>query len=289
MNCSLAPVGLAALLSVAAVLPLPAADVPVKDSPEKLLIDSRAAFKAGKTNEALTLATRAVEAGARNPKFFYFRGSLLEALHQPAKAVDDYDAAIKLNPKAVEIIERRGELHFKLGHFPESIADFDRVIAIAPPQGPHHWQRGIALYYAGRFEDGRKQFESHQTVNPNDVENAVWHYLCVARLQGVEKARAALIDIQGDGRVPMMEIYALFRGKLKPDDVLKAATAGDPPAARLRNQLCYAHLYLGLYYEAAGNEKLAREHIFKAAGEFSEDHYMGEVAQVHAALFRKTK
>lgn len=279
---------LALLLAVSPTLPLSAA-APEVARPDRLLIDSRLAFKTGKTNEALALATRAIEAGADDPKYYYFRGSLHEAIYQPTKAVADYDAALKLNPKAVEIIERRGELHFKLGHFPESIADFNRVIVLAPPQGPHHWQRGIALYYAGRFEDGRKQFESHQTVNPSDVENAVWHYLCVARLQGLEKARAALIDIKGDGRVPMMEIYALFQGKLKPEDVLKAAMVGDPPALRLRNQLCYAHLYLGLYYEAAGNEKLAREHIFKAAGEFSQDHYMGEVAQVHAAVFRKTK
>ena len=187
----------------------------------------------------------------------------------------------------MEILERRGELHFKLGQFKESIADFDRVLSLAPPQAPHHWQRGIALYYAGRFEDGRKQFELHQTVNSNDVENAVWHYLCVARTQGVEKARAALIDIKGDGRVPMMEIYALYQGKLKPDDVIKAARAGDPAPAKLRNQLFYAHLYLGLYFEAAGDEKQMREHILKAVDEFSEDHYMGDVGRVHAAIIRK--
>ncbi len=281
------PVPLLSIMMISAGLRLPAADAPVAENPDKLINESRAAFKNGKTDEALSLATRAISASPKNPKFYYFRGSLFEAVHQPAKALPDYGAALGLEPRAVEILERRGELHFKLGQFKESIADFDRVLSLAPPQAPHHWQRGIALYYAGRFEDGRKQFELHQTVNPNDVENAVWHYLCVARTQSVEKARAALIDIKGDGRVPMMEIYALYQGKLKPDDVIKAARAGAPAPAKLRNQLFYAHLYLGLYYEAAGDEQQMREHILKAVDEFSEDHYMGDVGRVHAAIIRK--
>jgi lipoprotein NlpI len=65
--------------------------------------------------------------------------------------------------------------------------------------------------------------------------------------------------------------------------VLKAAGAGDPQ--RVRKQLFYAHLYLGLYYEAAGDTMKARDYIFKAA-EAKVDDYMGEVARVHAERLR---
>ena len=153
-----------------------------------------------------------------------------------------------------------------------------------PTQAPYHWQRGISYYYAGRFEDGRKQFELHQTVNSNDVENAVWHFLCVARGSGVEKARAALIPIKGDARVPMMEVHALFAGKVKPEAVLQAAAAGRPPPSQLNRQLFYAHLYLGLYFEVIGNDEQAREHIAKAAGTYRTEDYMGDVARVHLQL-----
>ena len=60
------------------------------------------------------------------------------------------------------------------------------------------------------------------------------------------------------------------------------------PAAR-RDQRFYAHLYLGLYFEALGDAKLAREHITRAAEDFSENHYMGDVARVHLQLLNKTK
>ena len=121
-------------------------------------------------------------------------------------------------------------------------------------------------------------------MNPNDVENAVWHFLCVARTNGIEKARVALIPIKGDARVPMMEVHALFANKLKPEDVLKAAHAGNPPQLQLNRQLFYAHLYLGLYYEVLGDDERARENITQAAGRYRTDDYMGDVARVHLQL-----
>src|SRR5206468_3164056 len=135
--------------------------------------------------------------------------------------------ALKLNPRMADAWQNRGIIHFKLAHIDESISDFDEVIKLNPAQAPYHWQRGICYYYAGRFEEGRKQFELHQTVNPNDVENAVWHFLCVARASGLDRARAALIPIQGDARVPMAEVHALFAGRLQPEEVLAVARRGE--------------------------------------------------------------
>ncbi len=254
---------------------------------DELLSEARSAYKKGDQAEALALTSKAIAAEPKNERAYFLRASLHEANQRHEKAIADYDQFLKLKPEVPEAWQRRGTEHFKLGHFEQSIADFDKFIALVPAQEPHHWQRGIAYYYAGRFADGRRQFETHQTVNPNDVENAVWHFLCVARQAGVEKARAALIPIQGDGRVPMMEVHALFGGKAKPEDVLAAAQAGNPSAAELYQRKFFAHLYLGLYYEALGNEKLTREHIFKSAGEFKSDHYMGEVARIHAEVLRK--
>jgi lipoprotein NlpI len=161
---------------------------------------------------------------------------------------------------------------------------FDHLIALSPAAAPQLWQRGIALFYSGRFIDGRKQFELHQTVNPNDVENAAWHFLCVARSEDLAAARAALIPIAGDARVPMREIHALFAGSGTAEDVLAAAEADHPSPADRRDRLCYAHLYLGLYEEALGHVELARQSLVLAAVDYRMDHYMGRVAQVHIQL-----
>ena len=156
------------------------------------------------------------------------------------------------------------------------------AIAAQPRLAPHHWQRGISLYYAGRFDDCRRQFEIHQTVNSEDVENSVWHFLCGSRLTSAAEARKALIAIHSDTRVPMMEVYAMFRGESTPEKVLALCGTN-------RDALFYAHLYIGLYHEAYRRTKPAAKHIRLAAGEFHADHYMGDVARVHARLLAAAK
>jgi lipoprotein NlpI len=258
-----------------------------EDTVDDLIRLAREALKNRKADEALALADRAVAADPKSAPAYYVRGLAHEALDRHDRAVADFGKTIALDPKAADAYQRRGSEHFKLGHITESIRDFDQYLARKPDQMPYHWQRGISYYYAGKYEDGRKQFEAHQKVNPNDVENAVWHYLCVARTSGVAKARASLLSIARDERVPMMEVYALFAGKLKPDDVLAAAKAGKPSADALKTRLFYAYLYLGLYYEAAGDGPKALDHLRQAATEYWTRGYMGDVARVHVALREK--
>jgi lipoprotein NlpI len=250
-----------------------------------LLRSAETALRSGQATNAIELATKALMADAANARALFLRGSAYEQVKDHPRALTDYAACLKANPRLTVVWQKRGELHFRLGSFKESVTDFDKFIELAPEQSPHHWQRGISLYYAGRFDDGRKQFELHKTVNPYDVENAAWHFLCAARASTPEKARAAFIPVERDTRVPMMQIHALFAGTLQPEDVLTAARIGG--LAQQDNQLFYAHLYLGLYFEAMGDAKLAREHILKAASDFKADHYMGDVARVHAAVLRK--
>jgi lipoprotein NlpI len=165
---------------------------------------------------------------------------------------------------------------FENGRIAESVAGFDQLVKVLPAFAPQLWQRGIALYYAGRYADCRAQFESHRTVNPNDVENAVWHYLCVARAESPAKARAALLPVGPDGRVPMRQVYDLFRGDLKPEQVL--AAAGSQASGQF-----YAQLYLGLYYEAQGDARRALEHMKTAAADrfAAAGGYMHTVARIH--------
>jgi lipoprotein NlpI len=178
---------------------------------------------------------------------------------------------------------RRGMERFRKADIRGAVEDFDRLVKLAPESKAELWQRGIALYYAGEFAKGREQFEWHQTINPRDVENAVWHFLCVARMDGFRAAREKLIPIQGDTRIPMREIHSLFAGRGSEADVLGAARAGSELAVQ-KGQLFYAHLYLGLYAEAQGQPQVSLEHIRKAAGEFAQSHYMGDVARVHLRL-----
>jgi tetratricopeptide (TPR) repeat protein len=121
------------------------------------------------------------------------------------EAIRIADEVVAAQPKSANLYVMRGMVHFQAGDIDRSITDFDRSIELDPRSKPYLWQRGISLYYAGRFKDGAEQFEVHRTVNGNDVENSVWHYLCVARDSSLEEARKKLIPSAGDPRPPMMQ------------------------------------------------------------------------------------
>jgi lipoprotein NlpI len=192
--------------------------------------------------------------------------------------------AVHSQEKSVDAWFQEGVKAFFDAKPKESVAAFDKMIAIEPAAAPQLWQRGLSLYYTEDYKEGRKQFELHQTVNSNDVENAAWHFICVAKADGVEAARKVLIPISGDARVPMKEVHDLFAGKGTEEAVLKAASAETAREEGRRNHLCYAHLYLGLYYEALGEKEKAKTHMVKSATEYKMDHYMGKVSQVHVKL-----
>jgi lipoprotein NlpI len=178
----------------------------------------------------------------------------------------------------------RAVADFRNGRMAESVAEFDALIKLAPDAAPQLWQRGIALYYAGRYKDCRAQFELHRTVNPDDVENAAWHFLCVARAESVGNARAALLPVGPDSRVPMGQVYLMLRGTLLPDEVVSAAGAQAAPQF-------YAHLYVGLYYDALGDRTRALEHISVAAADrfATVGGYMHTVARIHLDLLQKSR
>jgi lipoprotein NlpI len=258
------------------------------DSVEEQLKAARAALERGEPKAALELAEKAIRSAPKNPNGHYLLGLAQEELGNYREAVASFTKVLALDPKAARAYNQRGGAHFKLGEFAKSVADFDKYLEVRPEQKNGHWRRGISCYYAKQFDEGRKQFEGYEQVDTNDVENAVWRYLCMAPVVGVEKARAAMLKIGKDRRVPMMEVYDLFRGRLKPADVLAAAKADVPLAEQLNRHLFYAHLYLGLYYDSLGDSKRALEHLTTAQGHRIA-HYMWDVARVHAELLRHKK
>jgi lipoprotein NlpI len=264
-------------------------NVVVAGPADDLVQSALAAVRAGRLDDALSKADQAVAAAPNDPVVYYTRASVYSARREPAKSIADLDRTVALDPKAAVAYDRRGSEYFKLVRIPESLADFDKYLELRPDERLGHWRRGITLYYAGKFEEGAKQFAVYEKVDGNDVENAVWHFLCNARAKGVEKARADLLKIGFDRRVPLMTVYDLFGGKAKPADVLAAVDANKAPTERRKEQLFYAHLYLGLYAEACGDAEATLDHLKKAAGEYSNSGYMGDVARVHVALRTKSK
>lgn len=203
------------------------------------------------------------------------------------EAIRDFTECLKLDPKNLEALDRRGSTYFFAGKFNESVADFDAQIKLDPKLADGHWRRGISLYYAGKYEEGKKQFNAYERTDTNDVENAVWHFMCAAKKDGWKKAQAGVLKIGKDGRTPMMQVYDLFKGKLKPEGVMAAAKEGKFTDDQRTSRFFYANLYLGIYYDLTGERKKAIEHLAESLKYRKTHFYMGEVARVHHELLKK--
>lgn len=208
-----------------------------------------------------------------------FRKAKLDAKEgRFARALENLNKIVSQKPDDPEAVYVRACVRYRASMFEDSLTDFDHLIDVAPRRASSLWERGIACYHAGKFDEGARQFESYQTFHGKDVENAVWHFLCVARENGVEKARENLIPIAGDTRPPMKEVHQLFAGTTDIDGVFNAAKATSP--VNQPTALFYANLYVGLFFEAEGKHEQAQPYFENAAGKYRIDHYMGDVARI---------
>lgn len=224
------------------------------DAAEELWSEYRSAMIRDKLGSAERVLTKIIEADEKNSTAYYLRGRLRFQLAKPNESVSDFDQHVKLSPK----LEAR------------------------------QWERGISMYYAGKFKEGAAQFKLYQTYHDNDVENSAWRFLCVAKSKSIAEARKNLLPIKNDTRVPMMEIYKMLKGELSTEEVLKAAASKASSESEKNSALFYANLYVGLLKEVEGDADESLKFILEAK-KHKISHYMWDVANVHAALRGKIR
>jgi tetratricopeptide (TPR) repeat protein len=230
---------------------------------EQLVKQGNAAFKKRDLPGAISFFTQAIAADPSNHIAYFNRGRVHDYEGRVDPALADFNEVLKLRPDYAGCSQLRGALHLRLGHFEEALADFNQYLRLTPKNEPHHWQRGMAFYYLGRYGEGRRQFEQCHRTNTNDIEHALWHFACTARLKGLKEARASLLPVGKDPRPYLEQVYSCFAGRIKPEEFF--ARLNDSKSKSDNRDLAHAHFYVGLFYEATCNEILANEQIAKAA------------------------
>jgi len=247
---------------------------------EELVNQGNAAFKKRDRDGAIALFTQAIAVDPSNHVAYYNRGRIQETEGRLEPAMADYNRLLEIKPDHNQTLQLRGALRLRTGQVAEALADFNRHIELVPAHKAHHWMRGIALYYSGQYDQARAQFASCHAEETNDVEHALWHFLSVARIDGVEKARASLLTVGPDRSVPMPELYSFYGQKAGAEAVLSAVNAGSPKIDEITSRLGYAHFYIGHYYAVTGDEAKARENFNKVAAVTARGNLLGELARV---------
>jgi lipoprotein NlpI len=217
------------------------------------------------------------------------RTAAVAALHEgdSTSALRAADALVEQHAEQASARLLAADVYLRCGKFKEAVKWFDRYLEVSPQSLPSLWQRGIALYFVHDYKRGAAQFEEHRKVNPNDVENAAWHFLCVAKLDSIDEARRMVLPAPNDPRLPMEEVLAMLSSG-DAESVRKRMEALPAGSSARRQADFYGSFYLGLHADAMGKRDEALHWLRQAAAN-APHHYMGDVARVYVAFLEETQ
>jgi len=104
-----------------------------------------------------------------------------------------YRAALALAPGMLEAWENLGDLEFAVQDYSAALAAQERAVALDPDYPSSRYDYGIALYYTGRLEEARAQFEALIAGDPGDCNpwsGLAWTWL------GLGRPRDALLAVE---------------------------------------------------------------------------------------------
>ncbi len=61
--------------------------------------------------------------------------------------------------------------------------------------GPQQGKIAVTVSAPRSWEEGAQQFRDDVAVNPADTEEAIWAFMCEARLWGAERARECFLQV----------------------------------------------------------------------------------------------
>jgi lipoprotein NlpI len=173
-----------------------------------------------------------------------------------------------------------------------AVEAFREEIRLAPDRDRAHWRLGIALYFAGAFQEGAAQFAKYHTEDSTDRENGIWKFLCDHADAGMTAARERMLVYRVFDREPFPALYALYAGTKRTSEF--KAHMEQPELRGNRRAQFFGDYYLGLLTEMEGDRVGAIETVERAVDRYTAETawadrtgYMWAVARMHLEQLRK--
>ncbi len=93
-------------------------------------------------------------------------GVTYHAIQDFKRALDEYDAALRLNPQYPEAYNDRGNVKIFLGQYEEALKDCNEALRLNPQDAAAYLNRGSAKIYLGQYEEALKDCNEALRLNP---------------------------------------------------------------------------------------------------------------------------
>ena len=187
-----------------------------------------------------------------NPKFaeaFLNRGHAWANRGDPDRAIADYDAAARLDPKdPAPHIARAVEWIMK-GDYARAVAGYDGALKIAPRSADAFLGRGRARFYDGDSRRAAADIEQAMKIEPN-AYTAMWLYVASKRANAVNAEEILDSGTRSDRGGWPGPLILLYLGRTDVGSVQAAAVDSD--ARRQSEQRCEASFYIAHWHLIRG-------------------------------------
>lgn len=159
-------------------------------------------LREGRLETALELVESAIELAARELRdrhpvhrmvLLSNRAQLMAALGHVKEALEDYAAAIAIDPAFPDYYLERGNLWFSLGRHAEALADYESAIALSPPLPEAYYNRAELRVALGEDEAALADFGYVMELDPGCLDAYINR---AGLLAGLERDTEAMADVR---------------------------------------------------------------------------------------------
>ena len=212
---------------------------------------------AGDWDRSIAACSRLVAAGTLEPgeraAAHFHRGTFYLRKGDAGRAIQDYDATLRLDPGNVVALNRRGDAYSHKADFARALADYDAAVRLDPRYALAFRNRARIHFFRGDFVAAAEDFRTAERIDRGNAYSLIWRY--------VAEARAGIVDRSGlhRGLAALREgwpkpIVLNYLGRMSEAAVLAAAAAD---AKNRPEQECEAHFFLGQQHILAGATEAA--------------------------------
>ena len=219
---------------------------------------------AGKGEHARAIADydAAIRIDPKSAEAYFNRGHAWANRGDSDRAISDYSAAIRLNAKDPAALVSRAAEHLLKGDYARASADFEAAVKLDPKGKDTLFGRGRARFYTGDFAGAVTDMEQSYKMDPN-IYSALWLYLARKRAGNANAEEMLDAETRSDraGGWPG-PLALLYLGRTDVGSVQAAAT--DRVAKIQSDQLCEANFYLA-HWHLLRNERDSALPLLKQA------------------------
>ncbi|MEZ8143752.1 lipoprotein NlpI [Enterovibrio norvegicus FF-33] len=188
-------------------------------------------------------------------QIYYERGLINDSLGLRDLARLDFNRSLSYNPAQPDVFNILGVYFTQSGLYDAAYEAFDSTLELNETHQYAERNRGIALYYGGRYDLAVRDLLKHYSDNENDSYRALWLYLAEREKEGSEQATQALRDRYqaSDKQDWGWQLARLYLNDISEQAFFNEVMNSSMDNLQLAERLCEGYFYLAKRYQAQGD------------------------------------